>query len=195
MQNIPAVLTALRNATSELHREVERLVPLLEKDFDQGKFVRWLRIMHPFYKGLDDQINQPDFLKLIGWNYIPRSTLIERDLSMLEAGLPSLDDFPPPLLKKLDTNYKRIGSLYVVEGSSLGGQILQKALSRSVPMVEQHGSAFLSPHKDATKAHWVQFIECLGSFGNEQHSSDEIIDGASMTFSAMSGWIRGQWHD
>lgn len=193
MHKIPAIVTALRNATSDLHREVGQLIPFFEKGFDQEQFARWLCLMHPFYKELDDQFQLQDFLKLIGWEYNPRSALIERDLSLLETNLPVLSDSGRSLFQNIDTTYKRLGSLYVVEGSALGGQILLNALSPSIPMVYQHGSAFLSPYGDATSERWTQFIECLGAFNYDEHSSTEIIHGASITFAKMSAWIKTRW--
>lgn len=189
----PAVLAALRQATGDLHRKVESLVPLLRADFDQVQFARWLNLMHPLYEVLDSVIENQDLPSRIGWRYVRRSDLITRDLSLLTEFHFAPAPAPTYLYDRLGATHRALGALYVIEGSALGGQVLHKALAKRIPMVANHGSLFLAPHGLDTKARWGEFIECLGAHTDDESAIPDVIEGASMTFAAVAERIENDF--
>jgi heme oxygenase (biliverdin-IX-beta and delta-forming) len=190
---LPIALTALRQATADLHRAVEQQVPLMSKDFDRNQYVAWLQLMHPFYSGIDEILSVGQQLDPIPWAYVPRAALIEQDLAWLNARPQDQGQPLPTSWKGLSTAHHRLGILYVVEGSALGGQVLHKALARTVGVTAENGASFLMPHGPDPRPQWAGFIECLRPFEAEPDAVSNMITGAQMTFSALSDWIRRGW--
>jgi heme oxygenase (biliverdin-IX-beta and delta-forming) len=190
---VPLALSALRQATSDLHRSVERQVPLMAKDFDSFQYIAWLQVMHPFYSAVDAILWGTHHTAPISWAYVPRAPLIEQDLAWLNAGPKDIGMEVPRQLLGLESTHHRLGMLYVVEGSALGGQVLHKALARSVGVTAEHGARFLAPHGPDPRTQWVGFIDCLRPFDAEPEAIAAIVEGAQTTFAALSDWIRRAW--
>lgn len=186
---VPMALTALRKATADLHRTVERQVPLMSKDFDRGQYMAWLQLMHPFYSAIDRILLGAHQTEPISWTYLPRAPLIEQDLTWLNASPKDICVELPRQLLRLESTHHRLGVLYVVEGSALGGQVLLKALARSVGVTAEQGARFLAPHGPDPKSHWAGFIKCLRPFDEKPTAVAAIVEGAQTTFAALSDWM------
>jgi heme oxygenase len=92
---------------------------------------------------------------VLGERFRPR-----RRLALLTADLRLMDDRdgPPPRpdLAPLPDEASAWGSLYVLEGSTLGGAVIAKSLARSgVPGLA--GLGYFNPHGRRTMASWQAF--------------------------------------
>lgn len=190
---VPMALTALRQGTADLHRAVERQVPLMSKRFNRVQYIAWLQLMHPFYSAVDGIVLHEDKAGSIEWAYLPRAPLIEQDLAWLNAH-PKDNGLQLPLeLCGLGSTYHRLGILYVVEGSSLGGQILHKALTRTTGVTAHHGARFLTPHGPDPRPRWASFINCLRPYDDHPDAIATMVVGAQSIFAAMLEWIQRGW--
>jgi heme oxygenase len=51
-----------------------------------------------------------------------------------------------------------VGALYVLEGSTLGGQVIARQLAESIGVYPGKGASFFYGHGDDTQAHWKEFL-------------------------------------
>lgn len=192
MGPIPPVLVSLRTATGEIHKAVERLTPFFRPDFDRDGYLKWLHLMHGFYGVAEHAIKSSRFDTDTDWAYVSRRALIEQDLATLSATMPEAQlDSTGVLsaLQKLRETPEIAGMLYVIEGSALGGNVLQKMLSRKAMVTPKLGASFFAPHGDEPNARWRDYVRLLAHLSTTANVEKAIVDSAVTTFNALQNWI------
>ncbi|TRX73222.1 biliverdin-producing heme oxygenase [Pseudomonas mangiferae] len=157
---ISPVLFALRDATRQLHAELDATSPLIQPNLDEARYVRYVRQvlgwMRPLEAGLA-RLQWP--VELEAPQRFAKSRWLEADL--LAAGLDREDlaaiaDCPDaPQATDLASGF---GIAYVVEGATLGGAILYKRLSPRLPGLPLE---WLRGYGGDTGVRWQRFQQQL----------------------------------
>jgi heme oxygenase len=191
-EQIPSVLQALRQATQQSHKAVERLTPFFAPDFDQSAYLDWLELMHGFYSCIDAVVDQAGFAAATGWHYIPRRRLIELDIEALTQQKPTILPDKNNLLhalSELRNTAEVAGMLYVVEGSALGGEVLMKVFSRKLGLSAANGASFFAPHGNDPRSMWGNYVQLLGRLTTSANVETDVVRGAVTCFSTLQTWI------
>jgi heme oxygenase len=192
------ILTALRAATHDSHKAVERLTPFFRADFDRTAYLRWLDAMHGFYRVLDAAVAASGFVTHTGWQYLERSALIGRDLAALAERAPAAPLDPHGVLAPL-AGMRSIGEvggmLYVVEGSALGGKVLLKVLERGAAVTADAGAGFFAPHGEQPHLRWSEYVALLERLALSATFQQDAVAGAEATFNALLNWVTEVWRD
>ena len=191
-ETIPSVLVALRQATQQSHKAVERMTPFFAEGFNQASYLHWLELMHGFYSSVDAVVIQSGFTAATGWHYIPRCSLIEADvLALTGQGVKALPDHGNVLVdvKELHNISEVAGMLYVVEGSALGGEVLMKVLGRKVGVSAAAGASFFAPHGNDPRPMWGNYVQLLAQLASSGNAEDDVVRGAVTCFTALQKWI------
>jgi heme oxygenase len=195
---VPPVLVALRHATHDFHKRVEKLTPFFRKDFDRSAYLRWLDLMFAFYRPIDSAVEISNFRSQTNWDYQPRSVLIQRDTELLaNRGPKDVSDSVGGLaeLSTLTTIAQIAGMLYVVEGSALGGNILLKVLGRSAGVTAAAGASFFAPHGELLEIRWKEYVQLIAHQTTSPEFQADVVSGAVTTFKVLHDWIGQEWHD
>jgi heme oxygenase (biliverdin-IX-beta and delta-forming) len=113
-----------------------------------------------------------------------RSSLLAQDLAVL--GHPAHLDHPIRL--DIHTSGAAFGALYVLEGSTLGGRVILKALKlRGASLV---GLGFLDPYGNRTGDRWRSFLAILEREIKSSDQKAEAVTGALNTFAFAEGCLR-----
>jgi heme oxygenase len=120
-----------------------------------------------------------------------RSTWLAGDLIALDPkkplhALPMCRHIP-----RLDSAYLRLGALYVVEGSALGGRELARGLDRLLGTGVAEGRQFFIGRGAGTGDAWRAYLALLSVAEAEPSACAEIIKGAVNTFAAFEHWLNG----
>jgi heme oxygenase len=182
------LLQALRDATRQAHTTLERRIDLMSAVGSQTRFERLLRRFETFHRDWEPKveglISQPPLL-------IPR-----RRLALLHADLTALDlapdPGPGPDLSWLDNAGAAWGSLYVVEGSTLGGQVIAKALSNRT-WLQSANIRYFGSRGRRTAAFWRETTEAITTYGRH-HDQGQVLDGAARTFELLVDWLSPSAH-
>ena len=111
-----------------------------------------------------------------GWRFLPVSHLLRDDLSDLgEPGPHAHDPYPYDL-----DEARLLGVLYVLEGSSLGAQLLVKQAAL-LGLSEHNGARHLASQTSDPKR-WPAFVKILES--NGAASTGDVARGAVDAFAA-----------
>lgn len=105
------------------------------------------------------------------------------DLGHPPAALEYLADFgraPSPA-----TPEEAIGVLYVLEGSSLGGQVILRRLGPALGIGPLWAGRFFNGYGQATGAMWRTFVARLNAFGADPCAARVIEASALATFTAF----------
>lgn len=73
-----------------------------------------------------------------------------------------------------------LGSMYVMEGSTLGGQYIARHVEETLGLAAGEGDAYFCGHGERTGAMWNAFREVLSAIPDEH--SDTVIAAAKATF-------------
>jgi heme oxygenase len=123
------------------------------------------------------------------WIELParaRAGLIVEDLLALGAARETIDTLPrceelPPLRGEGD----RLGALYVVEGSTLGGAFIAKALTRSAANARR----FFGGHGVNHGRLWRNLVKALDQLDDIPEEADLAERAALSTFAAFERWM------
>jgi heme oxygenase len=121
-----------------------------------------------------------------------RSRMLESDLVALGwdrasvVGLPQCESLRAPA-----NAAEFMGALYVVEGSTLGGIQLARALKAVVGGDSGEGRSFFLGYGDRHGAMWRSFLKRLENCASSEADDDAVIEGANRTFADFESWMAG----
>ena len=104
-----------------------------------------------------------------------------RRLNLLELDIRALGGSPPPRpfsASDVLSVPKALGALYVLEGSTLGGQVISRAVGRGLGAGTK-GRAFFTGHGPRTGALWSSFAAALDRYDGD---ADTVVAGADECF-------------
>ena len=139
-----------------------------------------------FYSAYEPTLPVDD-LAAAGFDYETRRKLpsLERDAAALGLGeVEKFDDVP-----RLDTLARAFGSLYVIEGSTLGGQVISRHLTQHLDLTPENGAAFFSSYGPEVGPMWKRFGEAITKFAEGGEHDDEILKGAVDTFESVRACV------
>ncbi|MGI4761220.1 MAG: biliverdin-producing heme oxygenase [Janthinobacterium lividum] len=109
-----------------------------------------------------------------------RAHLILADLHAEPSQLPQCPAMPP-----LATVPQLLGAMYVLEGSTLGGQVLARQLAKA-------GSSqvrYFTGYGAQTGPRWKAFCQLLGAAAPDAATENELVQSAIHTFQHLATWL------
>ncbi len=97
---------------------------------------------------------------------------------------------PRPRLAPPRDRAAAFGALYVLEGSTLGGQVIAKHIGRQLGLTAERGCRYYAAHGRETGAMWKAFRLRLAEEATRDEA-DAIVISATATFDAMRHWLCG----
>jgi heme oxygenase (biliverdin-IX-beta and delta-forming) len=184
------VLRLLRTGTAAEHDDVERTLDLLDPALGRPRLTQVLDLMHGFWRaaeaGLDDwAVRSPADAERLQWPRRRRTALFARDLAALGAQ-PS--DGSPGLPPVVGTD-EALGRMYVLEGSTLGGVVIDRHLAGLPELAGVPLRAF-SPYGGETGAMWASFRRVTRALVAEGGDPATVLAAARVTFAELAGWCR-----
>lgn len=189
----PELLQALRDATREQHVGLEKRMPFFSPLLDAELYLRLLQAYYGFYQPLEDALAACTFVPA---EIVPRerikTPMIVKDLlalGMTEAAihrLPQCRDLPV-----IDSPGACLGVIYVLEGATLGGQVLRREVQARLGLDEHGGAAFLDVYGAATGPRWKAFLTHLDSLPPEPLFIQAAAHAADSTFACFERWLDG----
>lgn len=188
----PCLRDALREASSVVHHRLEARLPLTSEALTLDAYRRLLEAFYGFYQPLEACLEK-DASQLPGleWPLRRKTPLLEQDLRTLGLNDGDVAAVPTcPSLPQLDHRAATLGCLYVLEGSTLGGQITGRAIEARFGFGSEHGARFLRPYGSDTGRMWRSFLTLLGEADAEPTAfHDRACTAAVETFSALERWF------
>jgi heme oxygenase len=92
-------------------------------------------------------------------------------------------------LPHLNTAEQALGCLYVLEGATLGGQIISRQLRESLGIAAEDGAAFYNGYGSDTGRQWKSFGAAATVFAATCPSYEPILTSACDTFECFEQWL------
>lgn len=189
------MLTELRSATREHHLRVERAVDLPARLRSLVDYRELLERFYGYYSPLEQRLMVIAGAETLPIDLQPRlkTALLRQDLLVLGLSteqirtLPVCSDLP-----QVADAAGVMGCLYVLEGATLGGQIIRKAVRRQLGLGRDEGCRFFDGYGAATGARWSAFCTGLVGYGDRHPGAEhQVIAAAAETFARLESWIEG----
>ena len=180
-----SILARLKARTAHQHQQTEDGVDLMSEDFSREDYRNLLVKFYAFYKSFESKMHVAVCENPIDLEYPERlnSPKLLADLTNLEmtegeiGAVKTFDELPV-----LDSKEEIFGSLYVIEGSTLGGQYISRHLKEKFGLDETNGVAFFSGYGKETGKMWNTFREKITEFAETSRNHEAIIKSANATF-------------
>lgn len=195
------LLQQLKQDTRRYHEQIERTLDLPARCQSLDGYRRVLAQFYGFYAPVELALAQITGLSnvLADLDQRRKTALLARDLAALGMSDDNLAAIPLcTALPALPGIPQALGCLYVLEGATLGGQIIARQLHQRLGVTPAGGSAFFSSYGPQTGPMWRAFGEQIVAYAMISASKDDrnavpdIIAAARETFRAFDHWLLGQ---
>lgn len=178
------MMSRLKQATLPQHHEAEALMPVLDPSLTDTDYARLLRQLHGVIQPLEARLLALPIPAPFELDLRVKAPLLIRDLATLPGTRP-VTITPPPLPGVPEA----LGALYVLEGATLGGQIITRHLRQTLGVTPQRGGAYFYGYGPATGTMWRAFGDAMNRLvapGDEA----QVIAGAQATFETFANALR-----
>ena len=190
--SISTPMEKLKSDTRAAHERLERNsfgTSLMEGRLTREDYRRLLAKFYGIYAPLEPSLVANPHLSAIGFDYAARQKLpaLESDLLYLRtelAYLPVCVGLPP-----LSGLPETLGILYVVEGSTLGGQVLARKLLEMFGREADRYTRFFNSYGERVGVLWKSFGELVNT-NIKPADEPALVGAATAMFSAFDAWLK-----
>lgn len=184
----------LRSETATAHRALETRLDLLGPALSFDRYRHTLQRFFGFYLPCEAQLARSvPAAPPLGVALAARADLLARDLAAL--GMPPAAIAALPRCSALPGAGRLehfAGCFYVLEGASLGGQVVARALHARLGLHAANGAAFFVGAGAATAARWQRVVAWLDSLEDAGACGDEVVRAATDTFARCAAFLAGE---
>ena len=183
------ILAVLREQTRTEHETVEQTLGLMSDTLSAASYRRTIERFHGFWQPMEARLRAAPGLAEIGLDLTTRekTPLLALDLCALgvdaEADARLCDDLP-----RVESTAAALGCLYVIEGASLGGQIISRHLRARLDITKDTGGLFFHGYGERTGEMWRAFGAAVRAFAATPAQQAEMVASAVATFRLLRAW-------
>lgn len=189
-ERLPTRMQRLREATRLVHARTEALLPLMDPSLATTTYVRVLEAFLGFYAPLEPALVSAAASSGV-WSALDerqKVPLIIADLLALGKTRLAIDELPRCAASpRVPSASHAIGVLYVVEGATLGGQIIGRHLRDRLGLDAARGAAFFNGYGARTGAIWKRFSHHVDT--SPLIETDAAVSAAVETFETLLSWL------
>jgi len=190
-----SILLELKQQTSAHHRRLETEADIWTALSSPARYRRLISRMFGIYSALESRLRSvqglPEFLPDLSQRWkIPMLTADVAALGLDPRACEETADAP-----ELAHIAAAFGGLYVLEGSTLGGQLISRQVHAKLGLTPGNGCRFFFSYGENVGQMWKTFGQALESFaaGNDTCRCD-VVEGAVQTFACFSRWFSLKEH-
>ena len=186
----PAVAIRLKTETLQSHTDLEQhpnLIAMGEGEMTLAGYADVLSRFYPFWAAVEEKAyNRADVKSVL-------PDIESRKLSAnLLADLKALNKQSAPTYTKIDwvdDLASAMGTIYVIEGSTLGGRVIVKRVMEQLKLTPENGCSYYFGYGAETGAKWKGFMDGLAACNFTDSEQDKVVAAATKTFDALNEWM------
>lgn len=181
------LLDELRERTRACHEKLERGIDLDRRIANLDSYRQFLERWYGWYLPWEQMAASQPYPEIVEFMR-PRwkTPMLQSDLEVLSSG--KLERLPEAGVFVPKSEAEWIGAIYVLEGSTLGGQIISRRIEERLPLSHGRGYSFFRSYGERVGSMWNEFRQ----FAHKTVSSDKsetTVAAADRTFSALHRWL------
>lgn len=173
--------TELKENTKKEHASLEKKLISVLKDIKSSEdYLNVLQVFYAYYSGLENRIN-----RILDRDLLPdvhhrrKAEYLLNDIRHFDANPSLAESYDLP---EINSPYAALGSLYVMEGSTLGGQIISKMIMQKLGSSGEGGLSFFQGYGTDTHEMWEKFKSILDNLTLLPDQREELVTAARETF-------------
>jgi heme oxygenase len=190
------ILGKLKEATREQHENLENTVDVMNQMFSMDNYRTLLKKFYRFYSAIEPELARLEWTT-VGYNFNDRLKVekLATDLENLGMSAEEISKMSKwDHLPKLDSYAEAFGSLYVIEGATLGGQIIKRHLSEHLNLTPENGGLFFNGYGQQTGQMWKEFGSAITAFAEKNDKDETIVESAKETFDSFKACFEQPIH-
>jgi heme oxygenase (biliverdin-IX-beta and delta-forming) len=174
-------MAELKRATADQHRAIENELAWLSDAVTVPKLAWVLGRFHTFFEAWEPQAEASVEETLPGF-FPPRRKLdlLTRDLAELGCAVGPAESVN---VRGITEWPSVLGAMYVVEGSTLGGQFIARAIERRLGLSQSKGYSYFVGYGSRTGEMWRGFSSVVNGAGPDV--APEVVSSARATFEIL----------
>lgn len=189
------LLKELREKTRTEHARIESVLQLT-RPMSAARYASVMAGFHEFLCRWEPRVASALPAHLRDWSAKrKRSGLAADDLRQLGVPhTPHLAHAAEQAVRSIPMNDAAgaLGSMYVIEGSALGGQVITPMLKQHLGLTPATGASYFHGHGPATAAMWRDFREVIArELGDDEAAARSACHSARRTFAALCEVFEG----
>ncbi len=189
------VAQRLKHRTAGTHERVEAVLGLLDAQLSVERLREVLSRFAGFWQGTERVIDEwaeraPVPAGQLRWTRRRRREVLRNDLLRLGLSVRDLNELPeaPSVFTVPDTS-EVLGWLYVSEGSTLGGAVIDRTL-RALPEGAQLRLRTFTPYLEGPGPMWRDYLAFLAEWVDDDGPrADHVVAAAEHTFNSLERWL------
>jgi heme oxygenase len=179
----------LRKRTKEEHQQLDHyLYPFIQQIRTTEDYSRLLKVFYGFFKPMqaqfdlylsNDVISQYEFRRKPEW--------LLQDLASIDEKIHLIPQCS--VLPAIDNQASAFGSFYVLEGSSMGGQIIAKKIRENLGYKTDDAISFFKGYGENSGNMWKNFLGDLVAINETVEQKEKLIASAQETFKKFKDWL------
>ncbi|RZA00252.1 MAG: biliverdin-producing heme oxygenase [Proteobacteria bacterium] len=188
------LLEEIRSRTEPLHRELEAVLDIPFQVNTPAQYTALLAEFHALYGPWEAALSQyADQFAGLGIQLPARNRVPNLEKDLRQVGGEALLQSASPSAAQLNSFPEALGFLYVLEGSTLGGQVLVRLFRERLGLPSE-ALHFFNSHGPQVGKMWKEFCAGLQTFeataSAEENSA--VVAGARMGFGVITDHFRNR---
>ncbi|SFE22214.1 Heme oxygenase [Paenibacillus algorifonticola] len=194
------VMARLKEETADNHKQIEDnrfAKAILNQTLNITDYSLYLQKFYGFIKPVERHIaawaEAQNLQELrIFLQSRAKSPLLERDLIALGLSEEQVQQLPEcKQLPELAAAASVLGYMYVIEGSTMGGQIITRQVRKFLPFTDHasEGTAYFNAYGTETRAKWAEFSQFVSESALTEEEANQVVETAKQTFLTLEVWF------
>lgn len=187
------IFDLLRKGTADIHHLIEQRMPVFREGFNLEDYTQLVEKFLGFWAPVEERLSNLTSLRdpVLALQSRFKCSLLRKDLLILGRDPGAV--WQCVKLPRLDTFLQGLGCLYVLEGSTLGSQIISRRLEEKLQLGGRSGASFFNAYGGLIGPRWLEFKRFVSASVKPEHA-DNVVETARETFMCFYEWL-GALHD
>lgn len=179
----------LRLETRAQHQQLEDQLDLLRPGLAPPQLITLLERFYGYYCECETQLKCLPVAQQDWFAARAKTSLLAGDLHHFGHSPADIESLPRPALAVADTRAKALGRWYVLEGSTLGGQMLARHFRATLPLTDGAGCSFFESYGSRVGQMWREYCATLDELTDPADQA-EAVRFANQTFESLAEWLK-----
>lgn len=182
------IMAALREGSWLVHQRLHQRLAIKDRFADMECYRAHLAQLLAYYAAAEQAWGAWLAPALDDFDARRKTVLLGRDLAAV-GGQPLKT---VPALEAVDCTAAALGSFYVLEGATLGGQHLLPLAVRRLGVSPAHGASYLASYGAQVDVMWHRFGVAVEAHCRTPKTCERAVAAAEATFTHLENWLCGE---
>jgi heme oxygenase len=187
-----AILQILQHQTAAAHLDLERRLDLFNRVRTLAEYRQVLARFYGIYAPLEPVLWRAltALKQELTLDSRRKAPLLSADLSACGLSNRDIVDLPRwQAMAPFPAQSQALGQLYVLEGATLGGQVMRRHFRKVLALKKDRGLAFFNSYGADVAERWRCFREVFARYVTTAKQQELALNGANTTFEMFKSWM------